>query len=302
MGFIGILWLISLIIATAKFYKVYGFTNKLLLMFFVCLNFGILFRIIFFFNEFSLKRVGWNNTNKWVYGILTFTSDMFFWSAILFNLFNWWYHILKINQVIYMKVAYFQRFMIIWSLSILQLLNVLVFLAFTSLGWISDNFWNLNRAKNISVSIILLVLSVIFIITGIILHWKLKIVSTSMAKMMKKRIIIAIFLISVPMIVRWIYEISNNFLRFHYNVFVKSTLNNDYRYPIFFFTLNLVFILLPAGLQIVSVQMVINHSSQSMKNISRTFSSNSSNSKYSSRQSMVGSTDYDPSDSINFSE
>lgn len=286
MGIIGSFCWMFLLLGTYQFFKMYKFSNKLLLMFFVMLNLSMIFRTVYFFYQAPYKYRSWRAVPKWGLSIILYINNLFYSSAILFNLFNWVYHIVTINS--YLKNRDDQRRLniVIILLVAMQIFNVLVFAVFLLGGWGAPEtaFGNIKRINDGIMASFFFILATMFLIAGIILYRRISAVSIAKAKVMKKRIIISIILIWIPVFIRCIFDFLDVGLRFHYPFREKSLRENSISYPIFYIFFFTFLDLLPMGFQYITVQMVIRHYSQKVSNYMSI--STSKGEKYSKKESL----------------
>ena len=79
VAFLGFILFLFLLYHTVKFLKVYGLSNKWLVMFFIMLNLYIILKICFYVQEIFLLHGTWETSdNEWVDGVLGSTNvDIF---------------------------------------------------------------------------------------------------------------------------------------------------------------------------------------------------------------------------------
>lgn len=228
MGIIGIICFVVLFIATIQFLMAKGYQNKLLLTFFVMLNFAIIARIVSFFVQYSAKRGTCAHNHQCVVGGLIFVNAFFYSSAIVVNLFNWFSWIIEINRFsINPNSKNYDKLKVI----LVIIIELALFLIFTLFSVLYCNFdrtklFDLNRVNGILQLSIFLFLGICYALAGVFLYRKIKEISYSQAKQIKPRIIITVLLISVPIFFRAginLVDICNNFI----HTLRSDSINND---------------------------------------------------------------------------
>ena len=194
------------------------------------------------------------------FGYLAFIHNAWFWSAIIFNLFNWAHLISDIKSYYYMRV---NSFSLKWLKSTAVIFQIILFAIFISISAIScayakdENYLLVDKiTRGINVSIFLF-LANLFIYVGIVLHKNLTTVQNLSSLGMKRRIILSIVLISLPLIFRSIFNIFYIFIDFRKELFVNSIQERDYRLPAFIILYYGLLELVPMGAQYISVRMVV---------------------------------------------
>ena len=174
MTIIAFFWFIIVLYTTWRFIKVFGFTNKWLMMFFLLLNLSVLARMGNFIVELDSRyKRHWKAPPNWIDSTLTFLNIMFFSSAVLFNLFHWWYHIVEINH--YLNVTASKNKKITVILIMCQTINYLTYGAIIIFTWVDKDI-DQNAYNNIFyiydaiVSLTYLIVSITFTWAGIIFY------------------------------------------------------------------------------------------------------------------------------------
>lgn len=136
-----------------------------------------------------------------------------------------------------------------------------LFFTFTVLGCKADKgFWSYNRINRILQVSLFLVLGTCYAFAGYLLYNTLKFISFTYARGLRTRILIAVSLISVPIVARaivYLFEILADFMK----DFRKDSLSEDtWGYPIYYFTFYMFLDLLPLSFQFFSVKMILSDS------------------------------------------
>ena len=164
---------ILLFFATVKFFKVFRFKSKWLMMFFVILNLSVLARLGYFIEEINFRYTNnWKLAPIWINGIFTFLNIMFFSSAVLFNLFHWWYHIVEINHYLNDTTGHNNKITII--LITCQVINYLIYGVMFVYSWsdkhIGKRYKNILYIYDVIVSLSFLMISIAFTWAGIVFY------------------------------------------------------------------------------------------------------------------------------------
>ena len=174
MTIIAFFWFIIVLYTTWRFFKVFGLTNKWLMMFFLLLNLSVLARMGYFIVELNSRyKRHWKAPPHWIDGIFTFLNIMFFSSAVLFNLFHWWYHIVEINN--YLNFSASQNKKITIMLIVCQTINYLTYGAIFVFTWTDKDidetaYDSIFYIYDAIVSLMYLIISIAFTWAGIIFY------------------------------------------------------------------------------------------------------------------------------------
>ena len=174
-----------LLYQTIKFLRIYGFSSKWLVLFFLMLNLYIIMKIAYFVDEILQHSKSCNEAkDKWIDGVLSGINIEIFVSAVWFNIFNWLYQVNDINDL-YLESKFSK-----WTLDIILILWQLFLLAFIavhfSLFWyIGSNDGDYHYWLAYPSSILLMISSVVFIIVALHYYKTLKSFSIKKAMLMK---------------------------------------------------------------------------------------------------------------------
>ena len=224
------------------------------------LNVSFVLRIVYFVLMYIQFYKRCRFLSGWEFGYLAFIHNACFCSAIIFNLFNWAHLISDIKSYYYMQV---NKTSLRWIKCLAIVLQLFSFWTFITISIVSCSYENdpdyllvdkITRGINVS---IFLLLALIFIVAGAMLYKNLTTVENKSSIGMKRRIILAITLISLPLILRSIFNIFYIFIDFRKELFVDSLQNRDFRLPSFIVLYYGLLDLFPMGAQYISVRMVV---------------------------------------------
>lgn len=194
----------------------------------------------------------------WLNGIMSYSPILAFLSAATFNLFNYWYQLFEMNEVL--NGSFKNAKIIDVFLILVQGLYLLIFIVLTVFSWaIQADYSTIGTIFSSIFSTLYLIMWVMFPTVSYLFYKKLKEISWVKAKVLKNRIIWSALIISIPFFLRGAYNLVKIPLHIDEEFEEKSLEKDNFKFPIFILFYHTTVDILPMIFQMVLVKWVIDH-------------------------------------------
>lgn len=235
-------------------------------MFFVMLNLTFLIKIAYFIWMYLSIKHYWRLTQIWTLQLFRESNIAVYLSAILFNLYNWNYLIVQINEcgnqtsdkwyVRHYKLIY------LW----LHITNVVAFITFATVRCsVDDKDRYIDGTIRSIKALVFLTLAGVYMALAYTLYNKVKDFSIHKARMMRLRLILSIIFFSIPLLLKGIFYVIWVWFGLLEPLTWGSIKRNDLGFPLFITIYYTVTEMVPMGAQIISVEIVKHHYEQEKK-------------------------------------
>lgn len=210
-------------------------------------------------------------TTYWTDGLVSYSGSLFLSLAGLMNIFIWLYFILSVKSYIPTNKLLKRRWLKIVNLSFIPVSLVIPSLYGVGLIWgcalhkqnhteeedSHDPYKPVQRYIFIVGSIIFMVLGVGFLITGKWLRREIKSYNEDLELKLRGRLIYATYILSIPFIIRWAYNLIGAIIHIDAEVMQPSIIDDTWTAPIVYFFYIIIADLLPITSQLISMVVVV---------------------------------------------